>query len=251
MPTVAPVAPRTPHRRAGRPRRDGRAVVGEPTEEILAAAGRLFGSHGVEATTMARLAAEVGLGQSSLYYYFRSRDDVVAALVAEANVVPLALIDGIAAASGTPAAKLHRFVCGDVEALCALPFDINEIHRIAARDRHRFDGYWRERAKLERRLRALLVEGMATGELREVDARLTTLHVLASDEGTQNWFRLRSSARARARARVTTVAEALADLLVGGLLADGADLDGVRHASVEISMQLRKGHASFASRKPS
>ena len=27
-----------------------------------------------------------------------------------------------------------HFVKGDVEALCALPFDINEVHRIAARD---------------------------------------------------------------------------------------------------------------------
>src|ERR1700710_2236584 len=78
--------------RAGRPRRNGRPSVGDPPDEILRAAATLFGELGVAATTMSRLAAEVGLGQSSLYYYFRSRDEVVAALVAQANVVPLALV---------------------------------------------------------------------------------------------------------------------------------------------------------------
>lgn len=39
---------------------------------------------GLENTTMSRLAAEVGLNQSSLYY-FANRDAVVAALVAQAT----------------------------------------------------------------------------------------------------------------------------------------------------------------------
>lgn len=197
-------------------------MLGDTTEEILVAAGRLFGALGVEGTTMARLAAEVGLGQSSLYYYFRSRDDVVAALVAGANVVPLALVRDIATGPGSVPAKLHRFVRGDVEALCALPFDINEIHRIAARDRSRFEGYWRERATLERRLASLLREGVRAGELRVLDPRLVALHVLAGDEGTQNWYRLRPGASA------ARVADTLADLAVAGVLPPGRSLADVR-----------------------
>lgn len=170
---------------------------------------------------MSRLANEVGLGQSSLYYYFRSREEVVAALVARANVVPLELADRIAADPGSPAAKLWRFVRGDVEALCALPFDINEIHRIAARERERFDTYWRERAQLERRIGALVRAGMAAGDFRDVDARLVTRTILASDEGTQNWFRLDGRRRPRA------AATALADLTIAGLLSPGRDLADV------------------------
>jgi TetR/AcrR family transcriptional regulator len=198
-------------RRTGRPRRDGTVVTEDPTEAILAAAGRLFGSLGVGSTTMARLAAEVGLGQSSLYYYFRSREEVVAALVARANVVPLALIDAITADAGSVPSKLYRFVVGDVEALCALSFDINEIHRIAARERERFADYWRERRQLERRLGALVRTGVDAGELREVDPHVTALTIMANDEGTQNWYRLRPQ-------RPRSVALALADITVGGLL---------------------------------
>ena len=118
---------------------------------------------------MSRLAAEAGLGQSSLYYYFRNREEVVAALVAAANVVPLELTDAIAAGPGSVASKLYRFVQGDVEALCGLPFDINEIHRIAARERDRFADYWRERDRLERRLAAIVREGVEAGETEKAE----------------------------------------------------------------------------------
>ena len=197
-------------------------MLGAPTNEILDAASRLFQERGLENTTMSRLAAEVGLKQSSLYYYFPNRDAVVAALVAQANVVPLELIDSIIANGGSAASKLYRFVCGDVQALCALPFDINEIHRVATRDRGRFADYWRERGKLERRLAALITQGTAAGEFRAVDARLTALTILSNDEGVQNWYRSGTSRRPRA------IGEALAAMVVGGLLADGSSaVEGV------------------------
>ena len=35
----------------------------------------------------------------------------------------------------------------------------------------------------------LIVDGIATGELRAVDARLMALTVLSNDEAVQNWYR--------------------------------------------------------------
>lgn len=54
--------------------------------------------------------------------------------------MPLELIEHIIADCGYVASKLYRFLCGDVQALCALPFDINEIHRVAMR--HHKIGAW-------------------------------------------------------------------------------------------------------------
>ena len=196
-------------------------MVGDPTEEILAAASRLIEQLGVEQATMSRLAAEVGLKQSSLYYYFPNREAVVAALVARANVIPLELIERIVADGGSAPACLYRFVRGDVEALCALPFDINEIHRIAMRDRERFAAYWSERGVLERRLAAVIRRGAATVSCGRVDPHLTALTIMANDEGVQNWYRLGT------RRRPAAIGEALAVLVVGGLLAEGRSMDDV------------------------
>ena len=223
-----------PRRRTGRPRRDPRAVVGDPTDDILRAASALFSELGVGGTTMSRIATASGLGPSSLYYYFRSRDEIVAALVARANVVPLDLVDSIAKDDGSIASKLLRFVAGDVEALCHLPFDINEVHRIAARDRERFAAYWKERARLERKLAAMIREGVATGELREVDAPLVAVTIMSNDEGVQNWFRLGT------RRRASAVARSVAELTVGGLLSDKVPLSQV---VAEVSKHHRNRHA--------
>jgi len=166
---------------------------------------------------MSLLASEVGLKQSSLYYYFPNRDAVVAALVAQANVVPLELIDGIIADGGSAAASVYRFVRwrrrGPVRA-AVRPF--NEIHRVATRDRERFAAYWRERGRLERRLASLLVKGIEVGEFVSSDARLTALTILSNDEGVQKLVPRRLHPPVHVRSE-----ESLAALVVGGLLGDG------------------------------
>src|SRR4051794_7533801 len=163
---------------------------------------------------MSRIAGAAGLKQSSLYYYFRRKEEIVAELVARANVVPLAQLRQIAAAGGAPAVQLHRFVRADVVALCELPFDINEVHRIAARDPEQFASYWKERTQLERMLGKILRRGADEGTLRTVDLRFTALTILSIDEGVQNWFRLGTSRKPH------TIGEQMADLVISGLLTD-------------------------------
>ena len=208
-------------RRAGRPRLTAGPVSDDPVDDILAAAGTLFGERGVGGTTMSRIADTVGLRQSSLYYYFRRKEEIVAALVDRANVIPLELIARVATEGGPVPVQLYRFVRGDVIALCGLPFDINEIHRVAARDRDEFAGYWRERSLLERRLTKLLRSGIDDGSLRDVDPRLTALTVMANDEGVQNWYRLAPEDPQR-------VGAAVAELTVAGLVRGRTTLETIR-----------------------
>jgi AcrR family transcriptional regulator len=212
--------------RSGRPRLQPRSVDGDASDEILAAASELFDERGVTNTTMAQIAAGAGLRQSSLYYYFRSKEEILATIVAKANVVPLALLRRVRREPVEPAARLWRFVAGDVLALCALPFDINEVHRIAARDRQRFATYWKERRTLQSGLAAILREGLADGSLRDVNARLTALTLMSNDEAVQNWFR-HDTRPVRSPA---LIAASVADLAVGGLLVRPGELARVRDA---------------------
>jgi len=88
------------------------------------------------------------------------------------------------------------------------------VHRIAARDREKFEDYWADRRRLERRLAGLIRAGTGEGSLREVDPRFTALTIMSNDEGVQNWYRLgppKNPGR---------VARSLAQLTVAGLLPD-------------------------------
>jgi len=49
--------------------------------EILQAAGKVFQRWGFSKTTMEDIAREAGKGKSTLYYYFRSKDEIIDAMV--------------------------------------------------------------------------------------------------------------------------------------------------------------------------
>lgn len=72
--------------------------------EILAASLRLFAKHGYEGTSIDRIAKEVGATKGLVYYYFRSKDDIVKGMVEAYDFRPaISAIAGIDAA--TPAAE--------------------------------------------------------------------------------------------------------------------------------------------------
>jgi hypothetical protein len=122
-----------------------------------------------------------------------------------------------------------------VEALCALPFDINEVHRIAARDVDRFADYWSDRRRLERKLSGLIRRGSEAGALRPVSPRLTALTIMANDEGVQNWYRLGTSTSP------SQVARHLAELTVAGLLPDGGRLEEIAEAAARAERAAPRG----------
>jgi TetR/AcrR family transcriptional regulator len=197
----------------------------------------LFAERGVNGTTMAEIARRSGLQQSSLYYYFRSKEQVLGAVVAEANRAPLELVERIRADGGPPVAQLYRIIRADVAALCGLPYDLNELHRVAARDATMFARYWKQRHRLEAELAAVVQDGIDGGELLPIDAHLAALTILSNDEGTQNW--LRNDPRRRDKKRLAAnepyaIGTFLADLTVRGLMHSPRDLDKVRRRADDL-----------------
>jgi AcrR family transcriptional regulator len=52
-------------------------------KEIVAAARRLFAERGVRATSLAAIAAELGINKATLYYYYPAKNDIVVDTVRE------------------------------------------------------------------------------------------------------------------------------------------------------------------------
>ena len=227
------------------PRRTGSSAAQHPAAgrrrspvEILAAAGRLFAERGVSGTTMVEIARASGLRQSSLYYYFANKEHVLEEIVVEANRVPLALVEQVRREGGPAPVQLYRIIRADVVALSSLPYDLNEIHRLAARDPETFHRYWTERAQLVDAVTQVIQAGIDAGEFRELHPRLGALTVLSNDEATQNWLRVDGGPEARdtpaSRTRLGgphAIGAFLADLVVRGLLVDVDTLDAVRRAA--------------------
>src|SRR3954451_6179108 len=197
----------------GRPRKVPQRAGTDPRADIIAAATHLFARRGIAATTMAEIAEAAGLGASSLYYWFRSKQQILEVIVEDVNRAPLRHAEQVASGEGPVLDRLRDLIRFDVETLCALPFDINEVHRLAREDDDAFARYWDDRSRLVAAVERLVVEGVERGELRAVDARLAALTMLANDEGSQNW------ARGDPTCAPADVAEFVADLAVRSLTA--------------------------------
>ena len=181
--------PSARRRPAGRPRKAATGPAEHPRLQIVAAATRLFAVNGIGPTTMAEIAEAAGLGASSLYYWFGSKQQILEVIVTDVNRLPLRYAEQALHEPGPAAPRLWRLVRFDVLTLCGFPFDINEVHRLAGQDHATFARYWQERQQLNDAVERLIESGISSGEFRPVDARLAALTLLANNEAVQNWFR--------------------------------------------------------------
>ncbi|WP_088140843.1 TetR/AcrR family transcriptional regulator [Achromobacter xylosoxidans] len=77
--------PSTPARRPGRPPRPDNAAA---RANLLDVATRLFAAQGVAATTLTHIAQRAGVTSAMVHYYFKSRDQLIDAVVLE-RIVPV------------------------------------------------------------------------------------------------------------------------------------------------------------------
>jgi AcrR family transcriptional regulator len=237
------IPPATRQRRAGagRPRSRPRDNARDPRDDIVAVASQLFARKGVASTRMSEIADGAGLQQSSIYYYFRNKQEILRDIVVNVNRIPLAFLARINAEGGSAGVRLFRLVRFDTQTLCSFPYDINEIHRLSAEQPDAFTEYWTERQALNDGVEQLVGDGIDHNEFRPVDPRLTALTILANDEGVQNWYRPVGDRRLRGRDRgaggdyePTEIGSFLASFTLQGLLQERRRLTAIIRKADEL-----------------
>ncbi len=198
--------------------------------DILVVAARLFAERGYLNTTMTEIARACGLGQSSLYYWFRQKEDILLGLLA-LNRVSLEFAEQMVAAAGSPAVRLLRLLRLDIGELCSAALDICEVEVLAEQQPEVFAQFWADTAALHRYMATLIGDGIACGEFIECDPEFAALNICAAEEGVQR--RDRNSAAhtpdgtspfRHPNYSREHVARELAAMLVRGLLRDPSTL---------------------------
>jgi AcrR family transcriptional regulator len=172
-------------------------------EQILQAAKQLFSVHGLHKVTMDDVAKAIGKGRSSLYYYYKSKDEILNA-VTEAEIREmLAAVTRAINASPNFEQKLQAFFITKLNILrekgsfynkldagmdADAMSDFNKAKRI-----HHNNVIKQESALLNE----MLTLGMETGELRAINEKekqalvfvlLSTLHGLKREMIAENNF---------------------------------------------------------------
>jgi TetR/AcrR family transcriptional regulator, cholesterol catabolism regulator len=186
--------------------------------EILQAAGRVFRRRGLHDAGMRDIAAESGMTAGNLYYYFRSKHDLLAFCQEDALAGLLELASGVRAAGLRPDAQLHALIVGHVELL-----NESTPGSLAHLEVEALEGDWRRtiqrrRDRYERALRAILDAGAAGGVFRVADAAVAARAILGAVNWTVKWFRPGGPKSAR------EIGREIADILVRGVMAPGVEL---------------------------
>lgn len=216
----------------GRPRRSG-VVAEDPREGILAAAAALFAAHGFHATRMTQIAQASGLRQSSIYYWFRSKDEILRAIM-DQNRVSLTAARELADQDEPATVRLYIVLYQDVVQMCSAPLNFLSLEGAAHDQPDVFHDFHADYAELVDRLTALVEEGVTEGSLTVVDPAAFVRTALSLNEGLQNRFHASGAA-----ADLHELADSAAWMSVRSVLADVSVTGDVRTAA-------RSGVAGFA-----
>ena len=137
--------------RAGRPRLTERRRPGTTArEEILDAAGELFTTRGYASTSTRAIAEAVGIRQASLYHYFKTKDELLSALLHQTVTPTLTFLSALQRAEPPPPAAqcLHALAAFDGAQLLTSRWNLGALYLLPELREARLATFWTERERL-------------------------------------------------------------------------------------------------------
>lgn len=135
----------------GRPRLTTRRRPGTSArDEILDAAGELFTTRGYASTSTRTIAEAVGVRQASLYHYFKTKDEILSALLHQTVTPSLHFAARLDATQPTLAApqQLHALAAFDGAQLLTGRWNLGALYLLPELREARLASFWSDRERL-------------------------------------------------------------------------------------------------------
>ncbi len=193
-------------------------------DQLLDVAARLFGELGYEATTLERIAQELGILKGSLYHYISSKAELHSLVTGRRLAM---LVDEVAviAKLDLPAdERLERTLRAHLRTIDEFHPESSQWFVQPAPPRQ---GAANPSTELNRRyehiLNSIVDDGVSAGLFRnDLDSQVATLSMLGSCNWMTRWYRQGD------RLSIEEIANAIITLALDGLRADGVAVDGAQ-----------------------
>ena len=158
--------------------------------QIEEAASELFRERGYSATSVRDIAQALNLQGGSLYAHMASKEDVLWSIVIRAADRFNAEVGPIAAREDTtPADRLRDMIRAHVGVVTSIQGDAAVfLHEWRFLSPDRRDEISARRDAYEQLFRAATTDGVAAGEFRPVDPKLTAAAILSALNGIATWY---------------------------------------------------------------
>ncbi|MCS6935677.1 MAG: TetR/AcrR family transcriptional regulator [Chitinophagales bacterium] len=182
--------------------------------EILRAAARVFRQKGYHATRIQDVADALGMQKGSLYYYIKTKEDLLRGLVEDVLEQSVTLLHDIKDKHHTPSEKIRLCIESHLTLfhnnIDAFGVFINEdLHLI---NKNSDKDIFKLIKNYERGWLKIFEEGVKQGEFREGDYRMWVKGILGMLNWTYRWYHLSDGYS------ISEVSEIFADLILHGVL---------------------------------
>ena len=158
--------------------------------QLIDKAAELFATRGYARTTMNDIAEELGLKRSSLYHYFRNKEEILDVLIEDQTVAPSQMLQRLIDDTSLPMLEKLRRAFSE-----SILRKLSESAQFRVLDQIEFE-MPAPQASQHRRMKRqvlelwsqLIAEGIASGDLRDVDSRMAAFAVLGIANWTAWWY---------------------------------------------------------------
>ncbi len=170
-----------------RPSRRSVKESGSTTRDsIITAAYDLFREKGLAKMSLSELARRVGMDQSSLYYYFPSKEVLLSKISHSTIDVPT--LEALSRYSSSHSAYLYALIMQDVVEKCEMPIDFIEMESAARNQPEAFALFFARYKKIYSALTDIIQAGIDANEFRPCAADERAVTILSVNEGLQHHF---------------------------------------------------------------
>lgn len=158
-------------------------------EEIRRVTAHLFARKGYHTTSMREIARELGMDKSSLYHYFKSKEELLFKLANDAIDDCLTTLEQICSADIPPEDKLKKvlrfyilYYAGDQEGLILMANELNSL-----KEEYRSILIKKERRYVEL-IKDILNELADQGKIKHIHSSIATFAFFGMVHYTINWY---------------------------------------------------------------
>jgi AcrR family transcriptional regulator len=197
--------------RARRARWREAASVEQRRVEILRELGAAVREHGFGALTMQDVADRLGLTKGNLYYYFRSKQELLFQCHIKCMENSLQALDEAERSTAPPGERLRTLLLRHIRGIAGEAYGavlLTDLESLTPAQRRK---YVTLRDRFEQGVRSLIRQGIDRGEFRAQDIRVAGFAILGAINWIPKWYRPGGEMSADA------VAESFTDFLLRSL----------------------------------
>ena len=185
--------------------------IEERKVEILRSLGGILRERHVSALTMQDIADRLGMTKGNLYHYFRNKQEILFQCHMKSTEDSLRLLDEVERMNGPPSERLQALIVGLVVSVIEDPYGAIVTTDLESLEKPQRRRYVALRDRFELGLRQIIADGVAAGEFRSGDVKLSGLAILGAINSIARWYDPKGPQLAG------EIAEHFADLFLHGL----------------------------------